>query len=252
MRPITDASDLLTVYIDSLFLLPTIGNIKNIRIVARLCYGNVTKTRKSSQLMSVVRDPHQHENVAFKPLVRFNQWISFNDARLCELQREALLLFEIYASYHEEVEPSSTSENFDGVQMHLMGWCSQALFDHEHQLITGERYLGMFRAEITNRTGFYSLRNVFKHNCPILSIFFLDQNFFWPEIQARNDIPTVSLTAIHRDKQEHLCRLLKRPSLLLADYSGMISTDHRRQSPLSDEGKRIKTRARFLDLFFSF
>lgn len=187
--------------------------------------------------MSFVRDPHQHENVAFKPLIRFNQWISFNDARLCELQREALLLFEIYASYNDEMESSSSSEYFDGVQMHLIGWCSQALFDDEQRLITGERYLGMFNASTYNRTGFYSLRNVFSRDCPILSVFFLEQNFFWPEIQARNDIPNVSLTEIHRDKQEYLCRLLKRPSLLLTDYNGMINTDHRRQQQsYSDEG----------------
>lgn len=236
MRPITDSLDLLTVYIDSLFLLPDRSNFKSIRVVARLCHGTVTKARKSSQPMSVVRDTHQHDHVALKPLIRFNQWISFNDARLCELQREALLLFEIYASFHDEIESSSSSEIFDGVQMHLIGWCSQSLFNNEQQLITGERFLGMFKSSTTDRTCFYSLRNVFEKDCPILSVFFLEQNFFWPDIQARNDMANVNLTAIHRDKQEYLSRLLKRPSLLLADYSGMTTTDNRKQQALSDDG----------------
>ena len=52
---------------------------------------------------------------------------------------------------------------------------------------------------------------------------------FWPEIQARSDMPAGSLTAIARDKQEYLCRLLKRPSLLLVDHSGITTSDTRKQ-----------------------
>ncbi|CAF4819127.1 unnamed protein product, partial [Rotaria magnacalcarata] len=78
------------------------------------------------------------------PQIRFNQWLSFDDARLCELQREVLILFEIYASYLDETDSSSPHEIFDGTPMYLIGWCSQAIFNDEHYLITGERYLGIF------------------------------------------------------------------------------------------------------------
>jgi hypothetical protein len=227
---------LFGVYIDSLFSLPTITNIKTIRIMARLCYGNVTKARQLTQPMSFVRNNYHDDNVSLKPQVRFNQWLLFDDARLCELQRETLLLFEIYASFIDEIDSSSSSEIFDGIPMRLIGWCSQALFNNEDYLITGERYLGIFDASTTNRTGFYSLRNVFERNCPILSVSFLDQSYHWPEIQARNDTPAGNFTTITRDKQEYLCRLLKRPNLLLIDHGGMIINDNRKQQ-LSDDGK---------------
>ncbi len=114
------------------------------------------------------------------------------------------------------------------------------LFDNEQALITGERYLGIFDASTTHRTGFYSLRNVFERSCPILSVLFLYQSYVWPEIQARRDMPAGSLTAIARDKQEYLCRLLKRPSLLLVDHSGITTSDTRKQQSstnISDEGR---------------
>jgi hypothetical protein len=188
--------------------------------------------------MSFVRNNYYDENISLKPQVRFNQWLLFDDARLCELQREALLLFEIYASYIDDID-SPSSEIFDGIPMHLIGWCSQGLFDNEHYLITGERYLGIFDANTTNRTSFYSLRNVFERNCQILSVSFLDQSYIWPDVQARNDMHTENFTEINRDKQEYLCRLLKRPSLLLIDHSVMNINDNRKQQlslNTSDEG----------------
>ena len=236
IRPISESSDLFGVHIDSIFSLPLITSIKAIRIVARLCYGSVSKARQLTQPMPFVRNNYHDDNVSLKPQVRFNQWLLFDDARLCELQREALLLFEIYASSIDEIEPSSSSETFDGVPMRLIGWCSQGLFDSEQHLVTGERYLGIFDASTTNRTGFYSLRNVFERTCPILNVSFLEQGFLWPDIQARKDMPTGSLTALNRDKQEYLCRLLKRPSLLLVDHGGMITTDNRKQQSSADEG----------------
>jgi hypothetical protein len=190
-----------------------------------------------TQPMSFVRNNYHDDNVSLKPQVRFNQWLLFDDARLCELQREALLLFEIYASFIDELDSSSSSEIFDGIPMRLIGWCSQALFNNEHYLITGERYLGIFDASTTNRTGFYSLRNVFERNCPILSVSFLDQFYVWPDIQARNDMPAGNFTTITRDKQEYISRLLKRPCLLLNDHSGIITNDNRKQQS-SEDGKR--------------
>ena len=189
--------------------------------------------------MSFVRNNYHDENVALKPQIRFDQWLSFDNARLCELQRETLILFEIYASYIDDMDLSQPYEMFDGCPMHLIGWCSQGLFDNEHNLITGERFLGIFNAAKTNRTGFYSLRNVFERSCPILSVSFLDQSFVWPDIQARKDMHVKNFTEISRDKQEHLCRLLKRPSLLLVDHSVMIANDNRKHqssSNISDEG----------------
>ena len=209
--------------------------------MARLCYGNETKARQITQPMSFVRHGYHDENASLKPQVRFNQWLLFDDARLCELPREALLLFEIYASLIDEPEPSSGNEMFDGVSMRLIGWCSQALFNDERQLLTGERYLGIFDGSTTNRTGFYSLRNVFERTCPILSISFLDQSYTWPDVEARADAHTGNFTDISRDKQENLCRLLKRPSLLLVDHSAMTTNDNRRQQAsmnVPDEGKR--------------
>ena len=73
--------------------------------------------------MSFVRNSYHDENVSLKPQIRFNQWLLFNDARLCELQREALLLlFEIYASFIDEIEiyhQYHYTEVFDGVPMRL-------------------------------------------------------------------------------------------------------------------------------------
>ena len=191
--------------------------------------------------MSFVRNSYHDENVSLKPQIRFNQWLLFDDARLCELQREALLLFEIYASFIDETDVSSSTsyEVFDGIPMRLIGWCSQALFNDEHYLITGERYLGIFDGSTTNRQGFYSLRNVFERNCPILSVSFLDQSFIWPDVQPRNDMQAGNFTEISRDKQEYLSRLLKRPSLILVDHSAMITNDNRKQHSslnTSDEG----------------
>ena len=189
--------------------------------------------------MSFVRDNYHTDNVSFKPQIRFDQWLSFDDARLCELQREALLLFEIYAKFIDEYDTSLPHEIIDGTSMYLIGWCSQALFNDEHYLITGERFLGIFDATTIHPTGFYSLRNLFERNCPILSISFLDQSYIWPTIQARNDIHMGNFTEINHDKQEYLCRLLKRPSLLLIDHSIMTTNDNRKQSLLSDEGMTI-------------
>ena len=192
-----------------------------------------------TKLMSFVRTNY-NENTS---QVHFDQRISFNDAHLCGLQRETVLLFEIYASLVEETDSSLICEVFDGIPMRLIGWCSQALFDNKHCLITGERYLGIIDAATTNRTGFYSLRNVFDRDCSILTISFPNQPFFWPDVQARNDMPAKNFTEISRDKQEYLCRLLDRPSLLLLDHSAMIindfTIDNRKQSlstNMSDEG----------------
>jgi hypothetical protein len=174
--------------------------------------------------MSFVRNNYQENSSQ----LRFDQRLSFDDAHLCELQREALLLFEIYANFIDETDSSLSSlvcEVFDGISMRLIGWCSQTLFDHEHHLITGERYLGIIDATTTTRTGFYSLRNISDRDCSILTISFANQSFFWPDIQARNDMHAKNFTEISRDKQEHLCRLLDRPSLLLVDQSVMITNE---------------------------
>ncbi|CAF5117199.1 unnamed protein product [Rotaria magnacalcarata] len=127
--------------------------------------------------------------------------------------------------------------------MYLIGWCSQAIFNDEHYLITGERYLGIFDSTTNNRTGFYSLRNVFDRNCPILSVSFLEQSFVWPDVQPRDDKHPGNFTEISREKQENLSRLLKCPNLLLVDHSAMTTNDNRRQQfslNISDEGMKKK------------
>ena len=195
-----------------------------------------------TQSMSFVRSSYHDENASLKPQVRFNQWLLFDDARLCELQREALLLFEIYANFIDDTELSASSEVLDGAPMSLIGWCSQALFDHDHRLITGERHLGIFNPSIIPPTGFYSLRNVFEHNCPILGISFLDQSYVWPDVQPRNDLRAGNFMEISRDKQEYLSRLLKRPSLLLNDHVKISNKDRRKYQVShnqSDDGNRI-------------
>jgi hypothetical protein len=213
--------------------------VKTVRVVARLCYGNKTKAKQTTRLMSFVRN----NSLEGSSQVRFDQELSFNDALLCELHREALILFEIYASFIDETDSSLVCEVFDGIPMRLIGWCSQTLFDHEYCLITGERYLGIIDAATTNRTGFYSIRNVSDRDCSILTISLPNQSVFWPDVQARDDMHAKSFTEINRDKQEYLCRLLDRPSLLLVDHSVMItndsSTDNRKQqltTNMSDEG----------------
>jgi hypothetical protein len=224
---------LFSVYIESLFPLPS--NIKAVRVVARLCYGNETKAKQMTRLMSFVRNNSQDS----LSQVRFDQKLSFDDAHLCELHREALMLFEIYASLSDDNDSGLISEVFDGIPMRRIGWCSQTLFDHQHCLITGERYLGIIDAGTANPTGFYSLRNVSDRDCLILTISFPNQSVIWPDVQARNDMHTKNFTDLPRDKQESLCRLLDRPSLLLVDHSIMTTTDNRKQQLLiniSDEG----------------
>ncbi|CAF4458276.1 unnamed protein product [Rotaria socialis] len=241
-RSINESPDTFQVYIDTLFSLPSISNIKSVRIIARLCYGNQTKALQMTRSMSFVRNNYHSEHVALKPQIRFDQWLSFDDARLCELQREVLILFEIYASYLDETDSSSPHEIFDGTPMHLIGWCSQAIFNDEHYLITGERFLGIFDSTTTNRTGFYSLRNVFDRNCPILSVSFLEQSFVWPDVQPRDDKHPGNFTEISREKQENLSRLLKRPNLLLVDHSAMTTNDNRKQQfslNISDEEREF-------------
>ncbi|UJR21159.1 hypothetical protein I4U23_024258 [Adineta vaga] len=235
---ITELSDVFTVHIDSLFSLPS--NVKTVRVIARLCYGNTTRVKQMTRLMSFVRNTSQ-ENFS---QVRFDQRLSFNDAYLCELQRETLILFEIYASFIDENDSSLVSEVFDGISMRLIGWCSQTLFDSEHRLITGERYLGVIDSTIANRTGFYSLRNVSDRDCSILTVSFDNQLVFWPDVQARKDMKVKNITEISQEKQEELYQLLDR-SVLLTNESFV---ENRKQPQLSanvfDEAAYIRNLAR--------
>jgi hypothetical protein len=229
-----DSLEKFSVRIDSLFSLPS--NITAVRVVARLCYGNETKAKVMTRLLSFVRNQHHHG----PSHIRFNQRLFFNDVYLCGLQREALILFEIYTNSIDEADSSLAFEVLDGIPMRLFGWCSQALFDHEHNLVMSECYLGIIDGTTTNRTGFYSLRNVSDRDCSILTVSFSDQAYYWPDIQARNDMQAQDFTEINRDKQEYLCRLLDRPSLLLVDHSTMIVN----QSAM-DEGLLNKIRDQF-------
>lgn len=199
-------------------------NIKTIRVVARLCYGNQTKSREVTRLMSFVRNMYQETSSQ----IHFDQRLIFNNANLCALQRESLLLFEVYATFIDESDSSLSSlvcEIFDGISMRLIGWCSQAVFDDEHHLISGEHYLGVMDASKTSPTGFYSLRNVLDRDCLILTVSFAHDSFYWPNIQARKDLCPRSFTEISQKKQAFLSQLLERPSLLLADYSTILVND---------------------------
>lgn len=171
--------------------------------------------------------------------IRFNQQLVFKDTYLCSLQREALLLFEIYADFIDDIDSSLVCEVFDGIPMRLIGWCTQALFDSEHYLINGEYYLGIIDATTASRTGFYSLRNISDADCTILTISFSNPSLFWPDVRARKDMRIQSFMEITRDKQENLCRIIDRPNLLLVDHSIMatneVATDNRKQQ-VSDEG----------------
>ncbi|CAF4197511.1 unnamed protein product, partial [Rotaria sp. Silwood2] len=247
---ITNSSEFFSVHIDSLFSLPL--NIKTVRIVAHLCYGNETKAKQMTRLMSFIRNSYQESSLQ----IHFDQRLIFDDIHLCGLQREALLLFEIYAAFIDDTDSSLSSlvsNVSDGITMSLIGWCSQSLFDHEHNLISGEYYLGIIDAATTNRTGFYSLRNVLDCDCPILTITFPHQSFYLPNIHTRNDICARNFTEITRDKQEYLCRLLDRPNLLLNDHSLMItnetSLDNRKQqlsSNMSDKDYELANERQFL------
>ena len=207
---------------ESLVSLPL--NIENVCIVARVCYGNKTKSKQMTRVIPCVRN-RSNDNSS---QIRLNQNISFNDVYICGLEREALILFEIYANFNEEIDSGLICEIIHGNPMYLIGWCSQALFDREYNLMTGECYLGIIDASVINPTGFYSLRNVFDRECSILTISFPDQIISWPSIQPRSDIQGYDFTEIDRDKQEYICRLLDRPNLLLADHSTMSE-----ESPMS-------------------
>ncbi|CAF3791534.1 unnamed protein product [Rotaria socialis] len=222
-RPIIESLELCNILIGSLSYVPS--NIKTVRIVVRLCYGNQTKAKQMTSLMPFVRNIYPESSLQ----VDFNEQLIFNDIHLCELQREALLLFEIYASFVDEADPSVASlvsEVFDGVSMCLVGWCSQALFDHEHTLISGEHYLGIIDAATTARTGFYSLRNILDRNCPILTISLPNQSFYLPKIQARKDMfVKKELSDISLDNRKYLNQLINRQNLLLTDHSVMITNE---------------------------
>lgn len=222
LRPATNSSKLFSVHIDTLYLIPS--NVTTVRVLVRLCYGNKIKATQMTKLMSFVR--HNFQENSFQ--INFNQQLVFDDAFLCVLEREALLLFEIYASFMDDTDPSVTSltsEVFDGVSMRLIGWCSQALFDHQHRLISGEHYLGIIDASTTARTGFYSLRNVTDRNCSKLAISFINQSLFLTDIQIRDDVDIKNFNDLSSDKQEDLCRLVDGPNLLLIDHS-VIATNN--------------------------
>ena len=218
--PITDSSGKLCVRIDNLFSLPS--NIKTICILVRLCYGNQIKSKQMTRLLSCTRNRYSDNTLH----LRVNQKLTFNDVYLCGLPQETLLLFEIYANYLDEIDGSFNGEVLQGVPMRRIGWCSQALFDHELYLITGERFLGIIDIAAIERTGFYSLRNVFDHECSVLTISFPDRVLFWPEIQARKDMHGQNFMEISRENQEYLCRLLDQPSLLLIDHSTIMTKEH--------------------------
>ena len=211
--PTTNSLELFTIQIDSLFSLPS--NIKNVRVVAHLCYGNQTIAREITRPVSCVRNKYQHTEI------RLNERLCFNDVYLCKLLHESLILFEIYASFIDENDASLTSEVFDGEPMYLIGWCSQNLFDANDYLITGEYYFGIIEAKNANRTGFYSLRNISDHDCSILTVSFFEKKFFWPQVQARHDRQAQDFTEINRNKQEDLCRLLDQQRLYLVDHCTM-------------------------------
>ena len=235
-RLITESRELLTVHIDRLFRVPSA--VSAVRVVVNLCYGHVIKAREMTKPMSTVRHSSQNE-------VRFYQQLSFNDVHLCQLEREALLLFEVYGSIVDETD-SSASEVFDGLPMRSIGWCSQALFDQNYCLATGERHLGVFSTTTSNRTGFYPLKNAFGRDHPIITMSFSNQAHVWPELKPTSDISMKDLNDIDQDTRARLCRLLDRPSLLLADHSTVVN---RESSPIeprppisSDEGTSSQRR----------
>ena len=203
--------------------------------------------------MSIVRNTYQHTQSSH---VRFDQQLTFADTFVCALQREALLLFEIYASVNDDADSAVSSnliEMFDGTPMRLIGWCSQALFNHEQSLIAGDRYLGVLNAFTANRTGFCSLRNVSERDCPILTVSLPNQSLVWPEVQARDDLQAKNFTEMNQNEQELLRRLLDRPSLLLVDHRTIgtrdASSETRKQSVspnTSEEGRRFDSLSYFL------
>ncbi|CAF0809372.1 unnamed protein product [Adineta ricciae] len=203
-----------------------------------------------TRLMSFVRNTSQ-DNFS---QVRFDQQLSFVDAHICGLQRETLILFEIYASFTDDSDPiltSLVSEVFDGMSMRLIGWCSQTLFDHERHLITGERYFGIIDYTTANRTGFYSLRNVSDRDCSILTVSFGNRTYFWPDIPARKDIVARNITEISSEKQEELSQLLDRRCLFLIDHNILLTSDptidnRKQQSPSNalDESAYIRSLSR--------
>ena len=168
--------------------------------------------------------------------IRFHEQLLFENIYLCGLHRESLILFEIYADFIEETDGFSlTREILHGIPMYLVGWCSQGLFDSEDHLIHGERYLGIIDSAIVRRMGFYSLRNVFDHECSMLTVTFTNHAIYWPKVQARKDMLVQNFTEISRDKQEYLCRLLDRPNLLLTDHSTMMVNESNRSQQF-DQG----------------
>ncbi|CAF0721214.1 unnamed protein product [Didymodactylos carnosus] len=271
-RPITESSESFRVYIDGLFCLAGDNwpQYKSLRVVCRLCYGNRTKSRQITDLMSIKIQPkypllssstNSHMSASLKPQVLFDQWLSFHDAQLCELPREAVLMFEIFALEKTDVNSSgnglpvtqhyqSLTMMTDGSQMKLIGWCSQSLFDDKNCLIQGEKYLGVFSSETSMPTGFYSLRNVYDRDCPILSVTFLMENsimYRWPDIKPRGDMKIENFTKLDHTKQEKLSKLLKTPSLLINDHKSMYIINNGdiqyKKSPELQQRQQSKERA---------
>ena len=178
--------------------------------------------------------------------VRFDQQLSFNGVHLCRLEREALLLFEVYGHMLGGETDTASSEVFDGLRMRSIGWCSQAVFDQNYCLATGKRHLGIFSAVNSNRTGFYSLKNALGRDCPIITMSLLNRAHVWPKLEPRRNISMKHFDEISQDTRARLCRLLGRPSLLLADHSTIV--DHESlvepRQPNSSDGGGMSNRRR--------
>lgn len=157
--------------------------------------------------------------------IRFNEILRFENIFICGLHRESLILFEIYADFIEEHEPTLNREILHGIPMYLIGWCSQGLFDWNDHLIHGEYFLGIIDSSIVHRMGFYSLRNVFDHECAMLTVTLTNHEIYWPKVHPRKDMRVQNFMEINREKQEELCQLLDRPNLLLMDHSTMMLKD---------------------------
>lgn len=58
-------------------------------------------------------------------------------------------------------------------------------------------FFGIIDSSIVHRMGFYSLRNVFDHECSMLTAF-TDHAIYWPPVQARKDMRVQNFMEINR------------------------------------------------------
>lgn len=214
-------------------------DVRRFLIRVRICYGNRSYLTRTIGSFYVDRSNYISDRLAD---VHLNQQITFDEISVCALQRESLILFELFVSLSDDndsgMNANSPKQN-QSSPMRLIGWCSQSIFDQEQIMITGEKCFTLLESCQANPNGFYSLRNIFQRDCPQLYVTFLNQPVAFQEVSPRKDIPNYCFTQIQHDRQEKILPLLERTNHIRRDYRKIISNDEADDGKISDRKRKF-------------